>query len=98
MGDGQHAGQLELVDGQVGGDGSLQGLVLGPELLPCQVLPLGDGLHGGHGLQGVRVEASTLRRGTQLHGGKHDVSCTSLSSIVIFLTGPEIIYLVSFKI
>ena len=38
VGDGQHAGQLELVDGQVGGDRSLQGLVLRPELLPCEVL------------------------------------------------------------
>jgi len=38
VGDGEHAGQLELVDGQVGGDRSVQGLVLGPELLSCQVL------------------------------------------------------------
>ena len=52
MADGQHGGQLRLVDGQVGGHGSGQPLVLGPELLSLQGLGGRDGLHGGHGLGG----------------------------------------------
>ena len=49
---GEHAGELELVDGEVGAHGSLQSLVLGPELLALESLGGRDRLHGGHSCRG----------------------------------------------
>ena len=50
--DGEHGGQLGLVDAEVRAQWARQPLVLGPELLALQRLRGRDGLHGRHGGRG----------------------------------------------